>query len=282
MSHESNLKLFCLAIVAKDKLPTEDKIYVFPVERLSFEEGDIEAAADSSSATVTDLYGKKAVVNYNRSSVMSADKWITDGDDGRQTSPDVVSGETVKIYRFGDSEVFFWTTLMREPSLRRLEHVAHAYSNLRGGRSPYGLDSTYGSIYSTRDKYVRIWTSTSDGEKFAYEFKFDTEQNLYRVIDNINNGFGFESQDHRTWMRNASNSYIELVKEVMTAKVGKTINLIAGLNLAVNAPVSTFSGEVKIAKNVQMGQDLHVANLIHVPDIILSGRSLVEWLNSKD
>lgn len=284
---EQGYKLFCIAIVAKDKPADSDIIDFFPVEKLTFENDEVTTETEDTDVVATDIEGVAAKVTVKRGKTMKA-RWMQNGADGRHTSPDVVNAETVKIYRFRDSEEFFWTTMMREPQLRRLEHVAYVYSNLKEGRKAYDMNSSYGNMWSTRDQHITFWTSDSNGEKYTYQMKIDTGNSLYYLLDNTQNGFGFESDPVRVWMQNASSSIVELVKEVMTAKVGDKIQLIAGNKLEVETPLSTFSGDVQIAGNVTIGGSLSVGGNISsggnisAPKMTLAGRDLESWLDSKD
>lgn len=279
MEQDAGLKLVFIGVVAVDKKPSEELIKVYPVERLSFEVGDIKDEDVETEAVAVNIDGVSAKATIKRNSVMEISKWFPNGDDGRQTPPDVVNGETVKVYRFRDSEVYFWSTMFREVKLRRLEHVAYAFSNLEKGRNAFGLDSSYGNIFSTRDKYIKIWTSTSNGEKYKYEFKIDTERSLYYMVDNIKNGFGFESEQTRVWMQNASKTIIELVKEVINGNAGDRITWTAGRVFEVKSPLSTFSkdvvidgnltvkGNVSIGGSISAGGSIRAGGTITAPDI---------------
>lgn len=246
-SDESQLKLFGIGVVAFDKPVGTDIIQVYPTEHLTFEEGDVPNKKEDMETEVVDISGVPFKGKVVRKAIMTA-KWFPDGDDGRQTAPDVVSGETVKIYRYGDSIEYFWKTIFREPKLRRLEHVVFAFCDLKSGREQFELDSSYGICFSTKKKFLNFWTSMSDGEKFKYEFKFDTKAGTFEVFDNIGNKFGFNSADEDIYMENASGTVLRAVKNKVEINVAETITM--------NVPVANISGELNVTKLVVGGVDV--------------------------
>lgn len=237
----SGLLPFGLGVVAVTKEDNVDTIMFFPAEKLNFEYGKVDEIKDEIDVEVKDIKGNTIKAKVERKAMMSA-RWFQDGSDGRQTAPDVVSGETVQIYRFKDSKTFYWKTIMREPGLRRLEHVVYAYSNLASGREKFEEDSSYGNKWSTKDGLVIMWTSQSNGEAFAYNFKIDTKASTWSMWDNTGNGFGIESNQAQVYMRTSSGAFIEI-----TGSKG-SMGLSGGLD--IEAPSVNVSGVVTSGKRM--------------------------------
>lgn len=259
MSEESGLKTYCIGIVTKNKPVGTDIIEFYPSEKLSFEDGKVDEIKEEKSSATPNINGVTHQAKSERSAVMEA-RWFPDGNDGRQTAPDVVNGETVRIYRYADSETYYWNTMLREPNLRRLEHVVTAYSNLKSGRKPFGVESSYGWLFSTLDKKVRIWTSQSDGESFSYELLIDTKENTVRLKDNVGNEFGINSEEKIVFLKNADNSQVVLngskietsSSESISETTGsKVINAPGGIN--ITAPNVSTSGAMDVAGGLSAG-----------------------------
>lgn len=251
VDENSQLKLVCIGVVAFDKPTATDIIQVYPTERLAFEDGDVPNSKEDMETDVVDISGVPFKAKVVRTAVITA-KWFPDGDDGRQTAPDVINGETVKIYRYSDSVDYYWKTMFREPNLRRLEHVVHAYSDLKTGRDIFGLDSSYGTIFSTKDKYIKIWTSLSDEEKFNYEFKIDTQSSYYLMTDNIGNKFGFISEEEKIYLENSAGSFIEAVKDSIEINSGDIVKVVTGhvlINGVEDVNINTSSSTLTASGN---------------------------------
>ena len=135
---DSKFKLYSLGIVAKDKPTTSDIISVMPIEHITDTTGDIneESNYESNSKDHKNVPNKTKAVSKNTIEAT----WICLGGSNRISSPDVIAGETVLIYTYADTNEFFWTTYMREPSIRRLEKVLYGYSNMRGGARGESFD----------------------------------------------------------------------------------------------------------------------------------------------
>ena len=234
----SGLFPYGLGIVAVTKEDNVDTVMFFPAEKLSLEYGKVDEIKDEIEVEVLDSNNKKHKVKAERGAMMEA-RWFPDGTDGRQSAPDVVNGETIQIYRYGDSETFYWKTLLREPGLRRLEHVVYAYSNLPSGRTKFELDSSYGNSWSTKDKKVTMWTSQSNGEAFSYLFKIDTAASTWSMWDNVNNGFGIESNLGQVYMRTTSGGFIEITQNTATMSLPGA--------LEIDTPRARFSNEVAVS-----------------------------------
>ena len=239
----SKLRTYCIGIVATDKPRHTDVISFYPVEGLSFEEGNPADNKEDVDVVIANAAGKSQKSKTERKSVLNA-RWFSDGSDGRQTAPDVINGETVRIYKYGDSDVFYWKTMFRECEIRRKEHVVFAYGNLASGRTPWTMESSYGNMWSTHDKKIMFWTTTSDGEKFKYNFAIDTLNSYYEMKDDIGNSFGFLSQPHQIFMKNATGSMIQFEK-------GKGL-LRASDSIKYETPINHYTGSGKYNQNLDV------------------------------
>lgn len=113
-------------------------------------------------------------------------EWLGIGQGGnRATAPDVYKGERVLLFRFADEDKYFWDKVYNERILRRLERVLYLYS---GHMLPPTVENdtknSYWVLMSTLDKVVHFHTSISNGEKFEWDFKLDTDKGQFTLSDN--------------------------------------------------------------------------------------------------
>lgn len=190
-----------MGVVIKDKDPQSDNILVYPVESLSQEDGLIREDIKQEIDQV--VYNQKAIpipAKFDRKSFHTA-KWFNGGADGRMTSPDVASGETVEIWQYANDPQYWWKTIFREPGLRRKEHVVHAFGNIEEKGPSFDMSTSYGYMFSTRDKKVIIWTTSSDGEPAALQLNMDAGNGIVKLMNDQGNELGFDTRANSTWMK---------------------------------------------------------------------------------
>lgn len=189
---ESGLKFYSLGIVVADKSPGSDYIQVWPSEDFSSEQGKLGKTNRNYKSELPDINGVKKTATVTGGAHLTA-KWLPNGADNRDTSPDVAKGETVKIFRYADTEKYYWTTAMREPELRRREHVRYAYSNQPSGITPYDADTSYFTEISTLEKYIKVKTANNDGEACKYNIHVDTAKGTLIIEDSLDNKIYLDS-----------------------------------------------------------------------------------------
>ena len=268
---ESLLKLWALGTVTRDKPFGVDIIMVTPTERDTMQKGDPSIAEDSIDQKVDSPTGVAGGQTLKGTKEMPA-TWFPDGDNYVMTSPMVRVGETVKLYKYADKDELFWTTVYREPSLRRIERFVIGASNLSSPGDPFDLESAYSMDFDTLSKAIRIRTTHSDGEKFSYTLELFPKESLFRVMDNVGNiicldsentnvyledisGGRFETRDGHPRIYGPKGVFIETPAQFHVQAGDTLIN--AGSNL-VNGP-TTFSDPVSmnatlsLASNFTMG-----------------------------
>lgn len=170
----SSLSIYSLGIVAEDKETEKDIIKVVPMEHLTDIIGDI---------TKTKKFDKIDCKNTIEAT------WIPFGHSNRMSSPDVIAGETVVIFTYSDTNEYYWTTIFREPLIRRLEKVLYSYSNLPDGArvTEFERDTSYFAEVDTMNKYVHVHTSDNDGELTTYDIKVNTKEGFVDIRDGRGN-----------------------------------------------------------------------------------------------
>lgn len=189
---KSGLQLYSLGIVTEDKAEDEDMIKVSPIEEFSMEKGKLKEDDRKHKTSLPDKEGVIIQAKSEGGAVLDA-KWIPYGNSNRDTAPDVYKNETVLIFRFADTDEYYWDTVFREPSIRRLEKVKYVYSNQPAGLVPYGDDTSYWLLWDTRNKVVRLHTSDNDGEATTYDITIDTKYGELIIEDGMNNKIHLQS-----------------------------------------------------------------------------------------
>ncbi len=207
LSRTSGLKIYSIGIVTENKAFGSDVIKVCPIEEFSLEEGKLEDDTKSLESSLPDINGVVKTAKIKGSAVLEA-RWTPWGNSNRDTAPDVRKSETVLIYRYADTQDYYWDTIFREPELRRLEHVRHAYSNKPSGIDAYDTSSSYWVEYSTAEKRIKLHTSDNDGEACTYDLWIDTKEGIVKLLDGFGNSIELQSGE--------GNLNIKTNKEVWT------------------------------------------------------------------
>ena len=203
----SGFRFYSLGIVITAKPDGSDIIEVDPIEDFTLDDGKL---MKDSRKLKTELPDHKGIVrkgDLTGGSVITA-RWTPISDSNRETAPDVQPNETVIIYSYADTNDYYWSTLFREPELRRLETVRYVYSNQPSGLAPYGESTSYWTEYSTKLKHIHTHTSGNDGEPFEYDFKINTGEGHAILNDDVGNYLKIDSAITTNTLINADGTYV--------------------------------------------------------------------------
>lgn len=191
---QSGLKLYSLGIVLVAKVRGSDKIIVDPIEHLSLDNGVLSEDSLDFKTELKDRQGVTRSTQLKGGSAIEA-KWTPWGASNRETPPDVQPGETVLIFEYADTSEYYWVSIFREPSLRRLETVRYVFSNQPDGQKPYDENSSYWLEVSTHDQSIHLHTSTNNGEVAGYDIIIDTEAGTLTIQDDMDNSLVLNSTE---------------------------------------------------------------------------------------
>jgi hypothetical protein len=236
----SKLQVYSIGIVVNDKPRNSDMIDVYPVEEMPFLDGLIKDQKKNYNVTLPDHK------NVSRKSKMEGRhfikaQWFPYGHSNRISAPDVVRNETVIIYRYADTEDYYWTTIFREPKIRRLETVTYMYGNLTAPLVSWDRKSSYWMEVSTHDKHVRLHTSKSDGEPFAYDIYLNTKAGTLEIKDDVGNGIKLSSRTGRASIQSNSDIILKAPNIYLDGFVKISDRLDVEKAINVNATVFAFS-----------------------------------------
>lgn len=221
------------AIVLEDKKPNDEIIYVQLLELNPFVEGKVEIQTDTVEVgdALSNTYETVEVTNSIEATYFS---FLTN----RAYAPDVKKNEQVLVFRYADSQKYYWFPLGRDDYLRRTERVTiRASNNLT---VPQGLSDNNSYTIELDTKYqghILIKTSKTSGEKYQYQIKIDTQKNTIQLCDDDNNYILIDSNIPRVMLSNREGSIVDVVKKNVNLIAPEDIILKAGRQILLNTPV---------------------------------------------
>lgn len=184
---------FGLGRVANDIEEDDQYVDIYPIEIHPNKDGDV-TSADKITETVSDIDGVFETTQVVGSTLIRA-KWLCSGESNRLEPPTVCKGETVRLYRFGNMDAYFWEPMFNELHLRKLEKRSIILSNkrslLKGARGLFS--KTYYVVMDTINKFIRLHTDDSDGEYTTWDIEIDTKAGKLTIIDGKGNEISIDS-----------------------------------------------------------------------------------------
>lgn len=268
----SGLRHYSLGIVVEDKAEGTDYAKICPIEELPLVNGLLKDATFDYDVDLPDASGVK------RKSTLSGDaaivaKWLPFSEGNRMTAPDVCEGETVIIWRYADTQEFSWSTIFREPKIRRQETVCFALSNLKERLVAFDKDTSYWSEWSTMHKYVKIHTSDNDGELTTYDTIIDTLNGSHTTEDGHGNFVKIDSATDTITIKSVGRIIVIGTKSINIASDGP-VTVEAGGTATVNAKGDTTVNSE--SKTVVYGKQSTTVTSSGPVDVISNGAVSVQ------
>lgn len=183
---KSQFTIFSFGIVVSDKKKNSNEIEVFPIEFNTEYSGDPTENRDVETKITNELEDKEDKKIKVDNTILAS--WIPIGQSNRLSSPDVCNGETVLIYRYEESNMFYWDTCFNETDLRKKEHMLIGCSNTDDIEEILTSSNTYYSLIDTREKNVILMhVSDNDGEHTTYDIHIDTKKGVFTMEDGKGN-----------------------------------------------------------------------------------------------
>ena len=253
---QSGLVFYSIGIVIKTKLLTSNIIQVTPIEELHMADGPLAEQVYNYKTTLPNAQGVNITDTLKGDNIIQAE-WYPNGDANRTTSPDVVMNESVKIYRYADTDKYYWTTMLSEPSIRRLETVRHSYGNLPDGLKAWDDSSSYWHEVSTHKQLIQLNTTRSNGEKYAYNISVNPGSGNITIKDDSGNSVIMDSSKGTIDATAVTKLTVEAPIVDVTGKTevnitAATINIIATSVINIEAPIVNISGKVNVSGNLSI------------------------------
>ena len=230
--HISQLVPFAIGTAAENKKLRSHELIVLPQEVLPFVDGELKENPTPLEFSGTDSKGQAYQGKITTDNVIRA-LWLPESSN-RVTSPDVRRGERIVLYRFGDSDQYYWRPMGLDDHLRKLETIIFAISATKDeSKKTLDIESCYFVEMSSHTKQITVHTSKANGEAFAYDFQIDADLSKVLLTDDGGNYFLLDSANTHIRMENADGTYYELDKQKIKGYAPQTIDFIAGQRMSV-------------------------------------------------
>lgn len=242
----SKLQFYSLGIVANNKKLSDFIIEVTPVEEFPMLDGEITDNVDNYQTEFNDA--KKVPFKVDiKTTVSIKAKWLPINNSNRRTAPDVRRGEHVVLYRFADTDEYWWNTLKNDNTLRRLETVIYSFNNLRTENTKDGADTSYWLEVSTHKKLMHVHTSKNDGEPFSYDVQINAKEGNFVITDDIGNYIVVDSAEKTIHLQNTVGSFVDINKSHITIQAtditlnGTKIDVNGSSSITIQSPATAVN-----------------------------------------
>jgi hypothetical protein len=243
----SKLRFYSLGTVAENKKPSSKEVEVTPIEEMPMLDGELAPVATDYNAKAVDNLGSSYEATVEATTTIKA-KWLPLGDANRVTAPDVRRGEMVVLYKFGDTDKYFWTTMNEDLKLRKLETVIYAFSATTNESAEMNAQTFYFIEISTHKKLITLHTSMDNGEPFGYDIQLDTGNGKLVITDDIGNFILLDSSQNKIQLKNVDGSEYDMEKTNLTVNIPQKITFNA-IDFEVNAK-TTINGFTTLTKGL--------------------------------
>ncbi|QVD49382.1 hypothetical protein LUCX_312 [Xanthomonas phage vB_XciM_LucasX] len=277
----SGMRLYSLGRAANNKALNSDELEITPIEQLSQLDGELVSLPFQSTAQGQRSDGSAYDASVTLNTALTA-KWLPMRSN-RRTAPDVRRGERVFIYRYKDTDQFYWTETGWDDHLRRLETIhLRVSATAQEDADMEDVSNWYHLAISTHEKLIHLETSLANGEKAKYALQINTATGVVSLLDDFGNLIQLESVekiislkngDGTTWQLNkkdligyaSDNMVVEAEKTIQLTTKAFTLKCQTGVVDAsssfqiktpkfqvdsdtntFNTPMSTFTGEVAV------------------------------------
>jgi phage baseplate assembly protein gpV len=267
---KSLFNFYSIGIVVKDKVRQEDTITVSPIEHLNVQSNQkLDSDPVTSKGTLSSPIAKPNFSSEISSSSNITAKWINLGGSNRITAPDVYKGETVVLYKYENVDEYYWSTIFREPSLRKQETVIYSYSNEKTPMKEFNPDSSYWFLVDTFGKMLKLHTSNNDKEEVKYDITMNTKEGTFEVFRDSNGNFMLLDSKQKTLtvyalkditLLDSSGDYVKINSDSMSVTVnsGKSVIVntksvtVNASNTVINSPSNLVNGDLNVTGNVSV------------------------------
>lgn len=266
----SKFQFYSIGIVVNDKTRNSDFADITPVEEITNVDKKISDFLIENNVSMPNIKGVTKTTSATGSAIIKA-RWLPLGQSNRISSPDLIKNETVILIRFADTDEYYWTTIFREPKIRRLETVLYAFGNLAKGLVEWTKKSSYWFEVSTHDKYVHLKTTKSNNEAHEYDIKIDTANSTVEIFDELNNKFSLNSIDRTIEISQSEGHSVKVTPDTielkdksgnsvilstgsstLTINVNSSVIVNASNSVKLNTPVLDLSGNLVVGGGITM------------------------------
>ncbi len=220
----TKLHRYSLGIAAATIAAGTRQLDVIPIETNGFLDGAItneDAILSTSSQDRTGLQYQKSIRTSNSVTAM----WYP-GKANALMPPSIAKGEQVVIYRYADTDQFYWSAEGQSDHLRATDTISVGVS-AKGESNEKPLDGTnaYHLEMSSDKKTITLKTTKANGEAVAYTAQFNMESGFFEVNDDSGNMIQLDSKTHSLAMQSKSGSRVEINDKDITIEAKNKISI---------------------------------------------------------
>lgn len=206
-----------MGLVTENKPLSTKVIMVTPIELTPGIQGDLSSQNIRSEVKGKDAQGKEFNSVYYTNNSKEA-IWLPD-DTFRLTAPDVRRGEKVRLYRYGDSNTWYWKEMGDGKGKRRGETIvlgASGYLEMPANGLPpdvSAVEDNYRIEFSGHGRFINLVTAGKNGEVSVYNLLLDGGKGRISLADQEGNEFVLDTRKIQWALRNKEGSYVILDKK---------------------------------------------------------------------
>lgn len=211
----SVFKLFSVGEAAENLEFGKRELEVRPTEAQPDLDGDVTSNVTNITAEGKDAQGIAYSSNINATSTIKA-KWLSR--DATRPYPGLIRrGETVLIWRVGDSDEYYWEEAGKDTQYRRgdMWMIACVSDVVKEGDHISPLNAYWFEIDSLNG-VIRLSTTKANNELVSYLWEFMCKEGKFTLKDSNDNIFTLDSGGHFWKLANATGSMMEMNKETTT------------------------------------------------------------------
>lgn len=207
----SQLHIYSLGTVVANKPLDSDTIEVKLDEHQPFSSGEMTDQVYGYGTTGQNGQGQAYQDNVTQTLSIPA-KWLPMFSGNQVSAPDVRRGERVQVWRYADTENYYWTP--HDTKKRSLETVMWAFNaSPKDDNDVPHPDTHYMLQVSSHGKLISLFTSQANGEATKFQINIDTGNGAIQIIDGDGNTFLFDTVNAVLRMLNKYKTFVEINKE---------------------------------------------------------------------
>jgi hypothetical protein len=223
MTQQSKLHLYSLGILATNKPLASDEIEVFPIEVSMMVDGELSDNREKLAASASDNDGSAYSVEVDTANTIKA-TWLHLGRGNRVTSPDLRRGDPVVVWRFGDTDKFYWEE-RDDLNLRRLETVLWRFSATKEEGATLTDKNSYYVEVSTHKKLIHIHTSEANNEYCGFDLQINTDEGFIQFQDTKENTILLNAKENQIELQNGDGSFFNMIGKKLFIQTDDLIDI---------------------------------------------------------
>lgn len=237
----SGFRFFSVGVVVRTPQALGSAIIeVSPLESLNAQEpGFMESQEEFYDNTHPDSKGVVNATTIKSKNYLKAE-WTPLAICNRVTPPNVVANEMVMLYKYGNVDKYYWSTMALGMGLRQLEKVRYAFSNQPAPVTGFNSDSSYWFEIDTAAKIVEFRTADNDGEYTRWSMKFENLKGLFKFKDEEGDEIEIDARDQRITVKSKN----EVVVKAANKAIIESPSIVLKGNVYVEGRLSASKGVV--------------------------------------